>query len=172
MADKRGPFEYDVALSFASEDAVVAEELATLLANKNIRVFRDEYRAANAEGWGRNMVDHLVNLYARKARYCVLLVSAHYPLKAWTNAERTAARERALRDPDEYILPVHLDDTKVPGLTEAAGYQDLRDHPLEHIVALLEEKLREIEARSGPPSHSHDLRSGNVPSSSDTSGSK
>jgi hypothetical protein len=172
MANKRDPFEYDVALSFASEDAGVAEELATLLAQKNIRVFRDEYRAANAGGWGKDMVDHLVSLYARKARYCVLLVSAHYPLKAWTNAERTSARERALRDPDEFILPVHLDDTKVPGLTEAAGYTDLRQRSLESLVDLLKGKLQEIEVRSGLPSPSHDLRSGNVPSSSDTSGSR
>lgn len=162
-----GQFEYDVALSFAGEDKAVAEEFASLLVDRNLRVFRDEYQAAHVQRWGDGVVDHLVNLYTRKARYCVLLISQHYPLKQWTEAERMAAQERALRDADEYILPIRLDDSEVPGITEAAGYRDLRRHPMESIVDLLEQKLAEAKARSGPPTQSHDLRSGNVPSTDD-----
>lgn len=165
------PFEYDIALSFAREDRAVADEFAALFARRNIKVFFDEYQAANAEGWGKGMLDHLVNLYARKARYCVILVSADYPLKTWTNADRTSARERALRDADEYILPIQLDDAEVPGLRESAGYIDLRqpdESSIESIVDALEEKLKKQKVRPGPPPQSHDLRSGNVPSSSDS----
>jgi hypothetical protein len=158
------PFEYDVALSFAREDRAVAEEFASLLASRNIEVFRDEYTSANAELWGKDPVDHLINLYARKARFCVLLISIHYPLKRWTQAERTSAQERALRDADKFILPLRLDDAEVPGIIAAAGYKDLRQHSLESIVEWLEQKLKETKRRSGPPSRSHDLRSGNVPS--------
>ncbi|MEO8355028.1 MAG: TIR domain-containing protein [Chloroflexota bacterium] len=156
------PFEYDVALSFAGEDGKVAEEFARLLAAKNITEFHDEYEAG---GWGMDLVAHLVNMYAKKARYLVLLMSQHYPLKKWTAAERTSAQERALRDADEYILPIRLDDTDVPGITEAAGYRDLRQHSMGSIFNFLEQKLAETKDRfSGPPSRSHDLRSGNVPS--------
>lgn len=157
-------FEYDVAVSYADEDRRAAEELIDSLAGRRMKVLRDEYQAANAEGWGKDPVDHIVNLYARKARYCVLLFSTHYPLKAWGEAERTAARERALRDADEFILPVLLDDTDVPGLTEE---RRLAGGSMEEIVNALEEKLRQMDARSGPPSQSHDLRSGNVPSAAD-----
>jgi hypothetical protein len=158
------PFEYDVAISFASEDRAVAEEVVDLLVHKNIKVFRDEYRSADAGLWGKDMVDHLVNLYARKSRYCVMLISQNYPLKSWTKAERTSAHERALRDPEEYILPVQLDDREVPGVRQAKGFRDLRQHSIESIVTFLEERLRHTKVRSGPPSASHDLRSGNVPS--------
>ncbi len=98
------PFEYDVALSFAGEDGKVAEELARLLAAKNITVFHDEYEAGV---WGMDPVAHLVNMYAKKARYLVMLISQHYPLKKWTEAERTSARERALRDADDYTPGGH-----------------------------------------------------------------
>jgi hypothetical protein len=162
MTDKRHALEYDIALSFAEADQAVAVELGQLLRHKDIRVFFDEYKSS--ELWGKDVVDHLVNLYARKARYCVLLISRHYPLKAWTETERRSATERALRDAEEYILPIRLDDSEVPGISEANLYRDLRQHSLESIVDLLQQKLRQIDERSRPPSQSHDLRSGNVPS--------
>ena len=151
-------FEYDVALSFAGEDRALAEELARLLEKRAIHVLRDEF-----EG-GMDMIDHLVNLYSRKARYCVLLVSHHYPLTAWTEAERMSARERALRDAEEYIVPVQLEDVEVPGMAQAKGYRDLRKDSMKALAGWLEEKLRQRKDASGPPPESHDLRSGNVPS--------
>jgi hypothetical protein len=160
--DKHGHFEYDVALSFAGEDRAVAQEFADLLRKKNINVFYDEYRVG--ELWGKDLVDHLVNIYGRKARYCVMFISQYYPLKNWTEVERTSAQERAFRDANEYILPIQLDDTDIPGLTEPTGYRDLRQHSMESIVNLLEQKLTEAKDRSGPPPQSHDLRSGNVSS--------
>lgn len=154
------PFEYDVAISFASHDKPVAEEFTGLLNKENLRVFRDEYTAA--EPWGKDVVDHLVNIYARKARYCVMLISHYYPLKQWTEKDRRFLQERAFRDANEYILPVRLDDAEVLGLNNAPGYQDLRTGTMEHIINMLEQKIAKARERSGPPSPSHDLRSGNV----------
>jgi hypothetical protein len=113
---------------------------------------------------GSDFVTHLAELYRTKARYCVILLSRHHPLKSWTRAERTAAQQHALRDASEYIFPVQLDDSEVPGAAQAAGYTDLRQHSLEVIADLLEGKRAESRERSGPPPQSHDLRSGNVPS--------
>jgi hypothetical protein len=156
------PFEYDVALSFASEDKSIAEEFGDLLIKQDIKVFYDEYQVGDL--WGRDLVDHLVNIYARKARYCVMLISQYYPLKKWMELERTSAQERSFRDANEYILPIQLDDTEVPGITETTGYRDLRQHSMESIASVLEQKLIETKARSGLPSQSHDLRSGNISS--------
>jgi len=153
-------FEYDVALSFAGEDRAVAEEFAKLLKSKNIKVFYDEYEAA--ELWGKDLIDHLVNIYSRKARYCVMFISRYYPLKKWTKVERMAAQEHAFRDANEYILPLRLDDTPVPGITETTGYRDLRQHPMEAVVDLLEQKLMKAKEQSSSPRQSHDLRSGSV----------
>jgi hypothetical protein len=155
-------FEYDVAISFSGEDRAVAEELGNLLINRNIEVFYDEYQVG--ELWGKDLVDHLVNIYARKARYCVMLISKYYPLKKWTEVERRAAQERAFRDSSEYILPIQLDESEVPGITQTKGYRDLRQHSMESIVISLEQNLMQTKGQADPPSQSHDLRSGNVPS--------
>jgi len=160
--DNYDQFEYDVALSFAGEDRTVAEEFANLLINKNIKVFYDEYKAGDM--WGKDLIDHLVNIYSRKARYCVMFISQYYPLKKWTEVERMSAQVRSFRDANEYILPIQLDNTEVPGITETTGYSDLRQHSMESIANLLEQKLTQAKRQSGPPPQSHDLRSGNVPS--------
>lgn len=156
------PFEYDVAISYAGEDRALADELTNLLMNRGMKVFQDEYRPEAAAAW-KDMVDHLVNLYARKAQYCLLLISEHYPLTAWTESERTEARERSFREAERYILPILLDDKAIPGLG-ASNAWDLRQHAREEIVDVVERKLMETKSRSGPPAQSHDLRSGNVPS--------
>jgi hypothetical protein len=160
--DHRDEFEYDVALSFAREERAVVEKFAVQLKAKDLKVFYDEYEAA--ERWGKDMIDHLVNIYSRKARYCVMFISRYYPLKKWTEAERTATRERALRDADEYILPFRTDDSEVPGVTETAGYRDIREQSAEDLVEWLEQKIIQAKAQSGPPPQSHDLRSGSVSS--------
>ena len=155
-------FEYDAAISFAREDRTRAEELGRLLESKNIDVLYSETQAA--ELGGGDFVNYIAELYRTKARYCLMLISRHYPLKKWMEAERTDAQEHALRDADEYILPIQLDDVEVPGMTEVSGYRNLHQHSMESIASFLEEKLSKKEERSGPPPQSHDLRSGNVPS--------
>jgi hypothetical protein len=157
-------FEYDIALSFANPDRSIAEELTQLLTNENVTVFRDEY--TRDASWGDDVVDHLVNLYARKARYCILLISEHYPLKQWTDLERRHTQERALRDPDQYILPLQLDEHTLPGIAAAPGYRDLRQETMQDIADWVEAQLREAMPASAPPRKSHDLRSGNVPPTS------
>lgn len=159
-------FEYDVALSFAQEDRPHAEELGSMLGARKMKVLYEETQAA--ELGGGDFVTHLAELYRTKARYCVMLISEHYPLKAWTEVERTDAQEHALRDANEYLVPILLDDRAVPGITESSGYRDLRRHSMESIADLLEGKLSARERKSGPPPESHDLRSGNVPSTNDT----
>jgi hypothetical protein len=83
-----------------------------------------------------------------------------------------AAQERALRDSNEYILPLRVDDTQVPGVEETTGYRDLREYSLESIVDLLERKLMEAKAHARPLPPSHDLRSGSVTSTNTESGDK
>lgn len=156
-------FEYDVAISFAREDRARAEELGSLLESRDIDVLPSEAQAAELAGG--DFLHHIAELVRTKARYCLLLVSRHYPLQRWTDAERTAVQEHALRGADEYILPLQLEDADVPGMTESSGYRDLRQGSMESIADLLEKKLSESKVDTGPPPESHDLRSGNVPSS-------
>ncbi len=101
--------EYDVALSYAGEDRAYVEKVATLLKEKDVKVFYDKYETVSM--WEKNLYDHLSSVYGEKSKYTVMFISKHYRKKNWTNLEREAAQARAFTDNQEYILPVRFDDT-------------------------------------------------------------
>src|SRR5271157_1314656 len=138
-------FEYDIALSFASEDREVAKDLATRLKQGGISVFYDADEEANL--WGDNLFVRLAEVYADKARFCVILISTNYAKKEWTRHELRSAFERMLQQ-DVYILPLKLDDTRLPGLPTTIHHVDMRKKSVDEIVDLIKEKLRGL--RTGP----------------------
>lgn len=131
--------EYDVALSFAGEDRQYAKELADLLDAGGYSVFYDEYELVKL--WGENLYEHLSSVYKDQARYCVMFLSEHYARKLWANHERQSAQARAFEENQEYILPVRIDDTKIPGILPTVGYLDLRSMKIEEIYQALVSKL-------------------------------
>jgi len=132
-------FEYDVAISFAGEDRLIAEKYANILRSKGIKVFYDKYEQSSL--WGEDLYERLDDIYRKKARYCVIFISQHYARSLWTTHERKSAQARAFRDNRSYILPVKLDNTLLPGVRETIGYIDLRQTQLEKLVELTLQKL-------------------------------
>jgi hypothetical protein len=134
-------FEYDVVLSFAGESRKIVEPIAALLRDANVSVFYDKFEEAKL--WGKNLYAHLSDVYNKKGRYCIIFVTKEYNEKIWTTKEREAAQARALREPSEYILPIKLDDTELPGLEDTISFLDLRDPSTtqEKIVSLVLQKL-------------------------------
>jgi len=119
-------FEYDVALSFAGADRKHAEALASLLKASNVRVFYDADEKATL--WGKDLYAFLHEVYSKKARFCIVFVSADYVEKIWTNHERQAAQERAIKERgNAYILPIRLDNTPLPGLPETIASVDISE---------------------------------------------
>ena len=131
--------EYDVALSFAGEDRHHAERLAELLRAEEYSVFYDEYELAKL--WGKDLYVYLSSVYKDQAEYCVMFLSKHYARKMWTNRERQSAQARAFEENQEYILPVRLDDTEIPGILPTVGYLDLRSMTIEQVHQVLVAKL-------------------------------
>ena len=131
--------EYDVVLSFAGEDRQYAKELAELLKTNDYSCFYDENELANL--WGKNLYDYLSSVYKDRARYCVMFLSKHYERQLWTNHERQLAQARAFKENREYILPVRLDDTEIPGIPPTIGYLDLRSTTIEEVYEALNKKL-------------------------------
>ena len=131
--------QYDIALSFAGEDRQYAERLAELLTADGYSVFYDEYE--RAELWGKDLYTHLSSVYKDQADYCVMFLSEHYAQKLWPNHERQNAQARAFQENKEYILPIRLDDTEIPGILPTVGYLDLRTTSIEEIYQDLVKKL-------------------------------
>ena len=136
--------QYDVALSYASEDIVLPERLATMLRGKGVSVFFD--KKFEAELWGKDLYQHLINVFKDSARYCIIFTSRNYANKIWTNHELKAAQARALEETDqEYILPIKLDDTRIPGLLPTVKYVDARRTSVEQITDMIIQKLHHAE---------------------------
>jgi hypothetical protein len=73
----------------------------------------------------------------------VILVSKEYIERQWTNHERRSAQARALQERGgEYILPVKIDDSELPGMPPTIGYVSLAELGVERIAELLVRKLQ------------------------------
>jgi hypothetical protein len=139
-------YKYDVAVSFAGEDRSTVQQYCSLLTTKGLEVFYDEYNKVDL--WGTDLYARLDEVYRKLACFCVIFISHHYKDKVWTNHERKSAQARALRENREYILPVKLDDTEIPGIPETLGYVDLRKEPLEEIVEMTAGKIRDFKSQN------------------------
>lgn len=135
MPDSR-EFTYEVALSFAGEDRAYVSEVAKALAENGVRVFYDEYETVTL--WGKDLYEHLRDIYQNQARFTILFASRAYASKVWTNHERQSAQARAIAERKEYILPARFDDAEIPGLLPTTGYIDLsRTSPREFVDLIL-----------------------------------
>jgi len=102
-------------------------------------VFYDEYEQTVL--WGRDLYAHLDEVYRKRAKYCVLFLSQHYKNKLWTNHERESAQARAFEENKEYILPVRLDATEVPGIRPTIGYINKNDLTAKALADTIHKKI-------------------------------
>ena len=72
-------FDYDVTLSFAGEDRDYVEKIAFKLKDRGIKVFYDKCETGDL--WGKDLYQHLNNIYKNKAEYCVVFISKYYKEK-------------------------------------------------------------------------------------------
>jgi TIR domain len=149
--------DYDIALSFAGEDRKHADALNRALTGRGVRVFYD----ADVEHdlWGRNLYDYLDEVYRKRARYCIVFVSAAYAQKMWTSHERRSAQARALQENEAYILPVRIDDTEIPGLLPTTACLDLQSHSITAIADLVVTKLGILPQQQALDSQKADFQS-------------
>ena len=139
MSTQDKSIAYDVALSFAGEDREYVDQVAGFLRRAGVDVFYDNYEQMDL--WGKDLYEHLSDVYQNKARYTVMFISSHYAKKLWPRHERKNAQARAFRENREYILPARFDDSEVLGLLETVGYLDLRNLSPAHLSEAICEKL-------------------------------
>lgn len=140
LASPGRAWDYDVAFSFAGEDRAYVEAVAETVRAQGIRVFYDHYETVSL--WGRDLYEHLADVYQKRSRYTVIFVSSAYAKKVWTTHERKSAQARAFQESREYILPARFDDTEIPGLLPQIGYIDLADTSPVQLAELIVAKLR------------------------------
>jgi ribosomal protein S18 acetylase RimI-like enzyme/predicted transcriptional regulator len=135
--------KYHVALSYASEDRRIADELANKLKARGIRVFYDSFEQATL--WGKDLYQYFQTIFREKAEFSIPIISHHYAQKRWTSHELKQMQARSFNENREYILPLRLDDTDIPGINDTTGYIDLRNTAIDEVVQLVLEKLRQFQ---------------------------
>ena len=132
-------FQYDVALSFAGEQRQYVDDVARELSSRGVRPFYDDYEKGAL--WGKDLYEHLTEVYQHLCKYCVIFVSKEYAGKVWPSRERQSAQARALEEKGEYILPARFDDTPIPGLLDTVSYINLRETSPSQLSELIAGKL-------------------------------
>jgi len=133
--------EYDVALSYASEDREFVEQTAAALGQHGITYFYDRDEETAVRLWGTNLYDHLSQVYSKLARYTVMFISKNYANKRWTNLERQNAQARAFVENREYVLPARFDDTEIPGLLPTIAYVSLKGLSPAQLAEMIKRKV-------------------------------
>ena len=136
-------FDFDVAVSFAGTERTHAERLASLVKDAGFKVFYDSFYPEQL--WGKDLVVFFDEIYRKRSKFCVIFVSQEYLNRMWTNHERKSAQARAIQERgSEYILPVKVDDTELPGFQPTIGYLGLKEYGIERIVEILVAKLKSV----------------------------
>jgi hypothetical protein len=139
----RTAYEFDVAISFAGSERPHAEQLASLVKNAGFSVFYDAFYPEML--WGKDLVEFFDEIYRKRSARCVMFISTEYASRMWTIQERRSAQARALSEKGaEYILPIRVDATELPGMPPTIGYVELETFGINKIAELLVGKLRDL----------------------------
>lgn len=128
-------FRFDISISYAGEEAGIAEDLYRLLTEKGAMVFFDRSRKGSL--LGKRLSPELRNVLGPDTRFFVLIVSENYVEKYWTLYEFEIAREKEAERRFEFILPIRLDNVNLEGLEDDRVYLDLRKEGLFRVADIL-----------------------------------
>lgn len=132
-------FEFDFSISFAGNHRSEAECLAQMLSEENASVFYDKYYRSQL--LGKKLGLEFQKVYGPKTRFFVPLVSKEYISKYWPRYELDVAVQEAKRRDKEFILPLALDDSRLPGIDDDVAYIDLRKIDTKEVAEILLNKL-------------------------------
>jgi hypothetical protein len=131
--------EYEIALSYASEDRSYVEQVAAKLKDLGIKVFYDNHEVASL--WGKDLYQYLNDIYRNQCKFCIVFVSEHYAKKLWTKHELKSAQARAFNENKKYILPARFDLTELPGMNNTVAYIDCMKSTPEDLALLAAQKI-------------------------------
>jgi hypothetical protein len=133
-------FEFDVAISYAGADRQVASDVSTVLEKAGYRAFYDldqQHRML-----GEELAEYLYDVYFRRSRYAIVVVSAEFLRSKWANWEWRAVLARLQSQREAYVLPYLLNEVLPPGLSPNIGYVSLAQCRPVEFADLVVRKLR------------------------------
>lgn len=139
-SDACRPFEFDIAISFAGADRAVANEIYAVLRAAGCRVFYDlEHEHLLL---GEDLAEYLYDVYLRRSRYVVVIVSFNFVNSNWAgNWEWRAVLARMQSQREPYVLPYLIDNVALPGLNPTIGFASFDNFGPREFAQLVVRKL-------------------------------
>jgi len=103
---------YDLAFSFAGEHRDYVEQTKAECERLGLHVFYD--RDKNNEWWGKNFIVEQRRVYGSQTRFFVPFISTEYFAKPIPADEFQSAMMTAVKQGDDYVLPVLIGEVQVP----------------------------------------------------------
>ncbi|MDZ4849719.1 MAG: TIR domain-containing protein [Pirellulaceae bacterium] len=135
---KAKQFRHDLAISFASQQRPLAQELANRLTSRGYSVFFDEY--STSEISGTELGCYFGDIFESDARFGMILASQDYRKRMWTNHEREFMISRRVRD-NGYLLVVRCDNARIQGLPKSLGYWSANESTPFELVSLISTRI-------------------------------
>lgn len=134
---------YDIALSYASEDESIVKNVYKILVAENINVFyapAEQYKLI-----GEDLVKRLYKVYRYESDFITAFVSKSYIRKKTPMTEAFTAIMKNYSEKSEFLIPIYLDSTELPGLDSDITYFH-SDNAVE-IAVLLANKIKYIKSQ-------------------------
>jgi len=131
-------FEYDIAISFATEDKGIAWQLYKALNKNRPRLKCYFYEKEQEDQLGDHLLGIVSDVYGKKAKHAMVIISQHYADKKWTQHEWMIIDEQRSIRGYNYLIPISLDETPLPGLSDSVIFGNWHQSSL----ASLEKAIR------------------------------
>lgn len=105
-------YQYDIALSFATENEELVNKVYHYLKAENINVFFAPSKEGQVYLSGKNQREAFYNMFGLSAEYVALFVSADYVAKTVPMEEANIALFK--HGNDGKVIPIYLDGTQLP----------------------------------------------------------
>ena len=130
---------YDVIFSLAGEQKQLGQEIKNILASNTLKCWI--YTEHEHTFPGKDQTVIFEKLFKEKSDFCVVLISKDYVEKEWPTLEGKYIKDRWMRD-ENYLIPVIIDDTKLPGLPDLTGYISTKGRSAKEIAEVVMATIR------------------------------
>ncbi len=131
---------YDAIFSLAGEQKQLGQEIKNLLTKNELDCWI--YTEHEHLFPGRDQTLVFERLFKEKSSFCIALVSKEYVEKRWTTLEGKYIKDRWMINED-YLIPVNIDGTRLPGLPELTGYISTKNKSTKDIAQTIMSTLKE-----------------------------
>jgi hypothetical protein len=142
---------YDLAVSFAGEHRNYVARTVEACKALGLKVFYDKDKSN--DWWGGNFIREQRAVYSSQTQFFVPFISTEYLAKPIPMDEFSAAMMTAVKQGDDYVLPVLMDDVRVPAdlLHPHTHYLRASDYSPEELARQLQQKVGRSREAGTPP---------------------